>query len=462
MDLSSLLFFIFLLIFLVFYFLFPQKTRALPIIIGSCLFLITYDLGLLIFLAFYILINYFFVLSFSFLKHRLLRNLALFLSISVNLSVLASFKYLPFIQKNIAYLSSLVQLSLSLPNLIIPILPVGISFLTFKAISLLIDSYKNKTRDLNLGNFSAYLIFFPEFISGPIDRFSNFLESLRNQSTFSSNNFFSGTYRFLIGLFKKLIIANNLALLINPVYDNPLLFKNSSLLITTYIFSIQIFFDFSGYSDMAIGIGKMLGFSIPENFSQPYLSTSIKDFWQRWHITLSSWFKDYLYIPLGGNQKGQFRQILNLLIVFLITGFWHGASWNFIFWGFLHGLYRILSLLIPPISFIEKQKPKIKNLFKIFLTFNLVNFAWIFFRAKSLKNAFSFVKLIIKPKPTGDILNLPFLVTPFLLTLILCLLVYLSKQKQNTFLRILPSIFIIFSLLFFSPSEPQDFLYFKF
>lgn len=457
MELSSPLFFVFLLIFLALYYLFPKNLRTLPIIFASCFFLLSYDIGLLVFLALFILINYFFLLPLSYLRRAIFRRLTLFLSVFFNVCILASFKYIPFIQKNFSWLSSLVHLNLSYKAFTLPMLPIGISFLVFKMISLLIDSYKDKPHGLNLINFSAYLIFFPEFLSGPIDRFSNFSQSLKNQTIFLSNNFLNGAYRFLLGLFKKLIIANNLALLINPIYDHPSLFKSSSLLISTYLFSLQIFFDFSGYSDMAIGIGKMLGFSIPENFNQPYFANSIKEFWRRWHITLSSWFRDYLYIPLGGNRKGLTRQIINILIVFFVTGFWHGASWNFVFWGLIHGFYQILSL------FIEKLNLKIKNFINIFFTFNLVNFAWIFFRAKSLKQAISFIGYIFKFRPSSTSLNLIVICVPFILTLILYLLLYLSQtQRHPIIIKTTVSAFIILSLLFFSPSQPQDFLYFKF
>ncbi|MFA6250163.1 MAG: MBOAT family O-acyltransferase [Candidatus Shapirobacteria bacterium] len=463
MDITSLHYFVFLAIFVFVYYLAPPRLRLIPILLGSSLFIITQDVGLFLFLLFFISLNYLLLILLNHSQNPIYRRAFLFLSVSLNLLVLIFFKYLTFITDNLNRLFSGYHPSLSMSAVYQLVAPLGVSFFVFKMLSLIIDTYRTRQKSLTLALLFSYILFFPEFLSGPINRFQNFFGSLQSQSKFVITNFYPGVYRFLLGLFKKLIVANSFAALANPVFDNPASYSSFHLLIATYLFSFQIFFDFSGYSDMAIGVGKILGFTIPENFNSPYLSTSIKEFWRRWHITLSSWFRDYLYIPLGGNRHGLIRQIFNVLFVFLLTGFWHGASWNFIVWGIIHGVYQVAYMLLHPLAFITKINPRLKSVLGIFLTFHLVNFSWIFFRAKSLNQALSFTYHLVSPHLAIRYLDLTSLYEPLILLLVLYFLLITSKYKPNSsYVKVAIAGFVFLSILFNPTSEPQDFLYFKF
>ncbi|WP_027099720.1 MBOAT family O-acyltransferase [Clostridium paraputrificum] len=291
----------------------------------------------------------------------------LILGITLNILFLCFFKYFNF--KNIVF-------------------PLGISFITFQQISLLYDSYKRNVNDFSFLNYLFYITFFPKVISGPLVNYNSLTEEL-DKSSKSEVNYASiskGIFLFSIGLFKKVIIADTIALIVTNGFD---LSSNLNFLegwITALSYTLQIYFDFSGYSDMAIGIAALFNINLPMNFNTPYKSRSIKEFWQRWHIALGTFFTRYLYIPLGGNRKGQARTYLNLFIIFLISGIWHGTGLGFIIWGILHGIARVINQI-----FIDK-KIHVNKYLSIFITFNFVNIAWVFFRATDLKSAFKVLK----------------------------------------------------------------------
>lgn len=317
------------------------------------------------------------------------RKTGLALSIVFNLSLLFYFKYSSFIFNNLSNILEALNISNSFANTFNSVvLPIGISFYTFQTMSYTIDVYRGNVKATkNLINFATYVTLFPQLIAGPIVRYAQIENELKNRKT-SINLFADGVERFIIGLAKKMIIANNCAFIADAAFNIP---SNESSALIAWLgviaYSFQIYFDFSGYSDMAIGLGKMFGFNFPENFNYPYISKSIREFWRRWHITLSNWFKDYLYISLGGNRKGNTRTYLNLLIVFLLTGLWHGASWNFIIWGLFHGCFLVLERI--GFSRVLNRTPKyISHIY----TLLVIIFGWVFFRSNSFSEAINYIK----------------------------------------------------------------------
>jgi len=310
------------------------------------------------------------------------------MSLVANIGVLAVFKYYNFFVENIDGITSFLGVESSLPYLSI-ILPIGLSFHTFQAMSYTIEIYRgNFKAEKHFGIYALYVMFYPQLVAGPIERPQNILPQLRKKNDIDYDRVVSGLKMMLWGFFKKIVIADRLSVIVNHVYASPTDYDSVSLLFATYCFAFQIYCDFSGYSDIAIGAAKVMGYDLMENFKTPYISKSIKEFWERWHISLSSWFRDYLYIPLGGNRVVKWRWYYNLLIVFIISGFWHGASWTFVVWGSLHGLYLVIALLLSHCfkEYLE-TKSKLINWFKIIFTFHLVMFAWVFFRAKSISDA---------------------------------------------------------------------------
>lgn len=316
------------------------------------------------------------------------RKLGLYLSILFNLCLLFYFKYSHFIFSNTTSVLNHFGLPLEHANAFANvILPLGISFYTFQTMSYTIDVYRGHVKaNKNFINFATYVTLFPQLIAGPIVRYSHVESELKSRKT-SLPLFAEGVERFIIGLAKKMIIANNCAFLVDGIFNLPT--SESSALIAwlgVIAYSFQIYFDFSGYSDMAIGLGKMFGFNFPENFNYPYISKSIQEFWRRWHMTLSSWFKDYLYISLGGNRKGNIRTYINLFIVFFITGLWHGASWTFVIWGICHGLF----IVIEKLGF-NKILNKLGKGFSLFYAFFAVNITWPIFRSDTITQAYNYI-----------------------------------------------------------------------
>lgn len=325
------------------------------------------------------------------------RKIFLTLSLIANIGVLAIFKYYNFINENFTYLLHGFGLSNPIPYLSI-LLPIGLSFHTFQAMSYTIEVYRgNQKAERHFGIYSLYVMFYPQLVAGPIERPQNLLYQFREKYDFVYERVTSGLRLMAWGLFKKVVIADRLAIVVDTVYNNPHQFNSLSLIIATIFFTFQIFCDFSGYSDMAIGAARTMGFKLMTNFDNPYQSKSINEFWKRWHISLSTWFKDYLYITLGGNRVKIPKWYLNLFIVFLVSGLWHGANWTFVIWGALHGFYLVFALVtknfrekINKITYLDKLP-----ILSIFSTFVLVAFAWIFFRANDVKTALYIAKNIL-------------------------------------------------------------------
>ena len=315
------------------------------------------------------------------------RRLWLWISIINNLSLLFFFKYAGFFISN---LNGLLGLNLPQPENLMPfgleyLLPVGISFYTFQSMSYTIDFYRGEIeREKSFVRFATFVSFFPQLVAGPIERARNLLPQFLRAPKVTREDFADGLSLFVLGLFKKLALANYLALYVERVYGAPGDFGGGALALATFAFAWQIYFDFSGYTDMARGVARMMGFRLMLNFNNPYLAVSLGDFWSRWHISLSTWFRDYVYIPLGGNRRGVKRVYLNLLATFIISGLWHGAAWTFLVWGSLHGLGLVATRQLERSSWFRDRLPRFVKQIGVFL---FVCFAWVFFRAESMGDA---------------------------------------------------------------------------
>ncbi len=344
-------------------------------------------------LGFTIIVDYFVAIEIE-NKTGKERKILLICSLIANLGVLVVFKYYNFFIDNVGFLTSQLFITNPLPYLQI-LLPIGLSFHTFQAMSYNIEVYRGTQKaEKHFGVYSLYVMFYPQLVAGPIERPQNVLHQFHKKIDFSYENMVSGLRIMLWGFIKKLVVADRLSIYVDSVFNNPEFHNGTSIAIASFFFAIQIYCDFSGYSDIAIGSAKTMGIDLMINFKQPYFARSIKDFWGRWHISLSTWFRDYLYIPLGGSRVAEYRKHLNLLIVFVVSGVWHGASWTFVIWGALHGLYRVMGMVTEKtrkklISIVNLQNNRIVFCLETVFTVCLVTLTWIFFRANSLQDAFS-------------------------------------------------------------------------
>lgn len=321
------------------------------------------------------------------------KKLWVFLSLASNLAILFFYKYFSFFIENVNRLLDATGTQLLSPTFDV-ILPVGISFYTFQALSYTMDVYRGEIYvETSLVKYALFVSFFPQLVAGPIERSKNLLVQISRKRSFNYERVKNGLMLILWGLFLKLVIADRVAIVVNTVYNNYADYAGFELIVATVFFGIQIYCDFASYSTIAIGSAKVIGFQLMDNFRQPYFSRSISEFWHRWHISLSTWFRDYLYIPLGGNRKGTARKYLNIMIVFIVSGLWHGANWTFVIWGFLHGIFQVVGQVTKPFKEkvtdllgIDRERTSYK-LGQMLITFCLANFAWIFFRAPSVTAA---------------------------------------------------------------------------
>ena len=394
---NSIQFLFFFPVVMILYFIIPFKIRWILLLIASYYFYMCWKVDYIVLIIISTLIDYICSNQMAKLKFKKNRKKWLLISIFSNLGILFGFKYFNFFSENIQTLFNQYNIFYDIPFFNI-LLPVGISFYTFQTLSYSIDVYNGKTTaQKHLGVFAVYVSFFPQLVAGPIERSNHLLPQFFKEHKFSYDRVKSGLQKMLWGFFKKIVIADNLAILVDGVYNNLDSYSGITLIVATIFFTFQIYCDFSGYSDIAIGTARVMGFELRENFKRPYFSKSIQEFWQRWHITLSSWFKDYLYIPLGGNRVVKWKWYYNIIITFLLSGLWHGANWTFIIWGALHGIYLIFAITLnyPKKYFsqkIRKYSPKIDTTFDVIITFILVAFAWIFFRANNIDDAIYVVK----------------------------------------------------------------------
>lgn len=350
--------------------------------------------------------------------HREQRKALLVASLVVNIGFLCFFKYYNFLNDTLTEFLNLAGKNNPIPDLSI-ILPIGLSFHTFQAMSYTIEVYRGHQKaERHFGIYALYVMFYPQLVAGPIERPQNILHQFYKKIDFDYDRIVSGLRLMLWGLFKKVVIADRLSIYVDAVYNNAAHHSGITCAVATLFFAIQIYCDFSGYSSIAIGCARVLGIDLMENFRRPYLARSIKDFWGRWHISLSTWFRDYLYIPIGGSRVKVSRHIRNLLIVFMVSGLWHGANWTFVIWGALHGLYQTIELLLDRYVLknkkavqedgIGEQLPKPRKaarnlglLFRYLLTFCLVCIAWVFFRAATVQDAFMIMGNILTAAPGG-------------------------------------------------------------
>jgi alginate O-acetyltransferase complex protein AlgI len=376
------------------YFLIPHKYRWFLLLSASCFFYSFFKWEYIFILLFTIIIDYFAGIWIH-NSQGTKRKWALAISIIANVGVLALFKYYYFLIDNFNSIAFRLDGSHYDPIWKF-ILPIGLSFHTFQAMSYTIEVYRgNQKVERNFGIYALYVMFYPQLVAGPIERPQNVLHQFYEKHSFDYDRVKSGLRLMLWGMFKKVIIADNLSIFVNKIYDNPTQYQGLPLIIATLFFSMQIYCDFSGYSDIALGSARVMGFKLMKNFDRPYLSKNISEFWKRWHISLSTWFRDYLYIPLGGNRVSKSRLYFNLFFVFMISGLWHGASWNYVIWGALHGIYLVIGQITKNTQYkifsLLKNKTLI-NVLNAFITLILVVFAWIFFRATTLKDALYIIK----------------------------------------------------------------------
>lgn len=468
---SAIFLFLFLPITIIGYFLKKPKYRNFWLFIMSLVF---YAWGGLIYAILFIFSAYInFLFGIWMEKNRRRKKLILSLSIVWNLGILAYFKYSSFILLNLQAVIQIFIPSFKINIVSVP-LPIGISFFTFQIMTYVIDLYREEIKvQKKFINLGLYIMLFPQLIAGPIVRYIDIEKEINNRKV-DINLIDEGIKRFILGLGKKIFIANIMGTWADTVFNTPLEKINTPLAwLGIFGYTMQIFFDFSAYSDMAIGLGKIFGFHFLENFNYPYISRNIQEFWRRWHISLSQWFKDYLYIPLGGNRKGEIRTYINLLTVFFLTGLWHGASWNFIFWGIFHGLFLIIERLG-----LKKFLEKIPKILQHFYTMIIVIIGWVFFRSNSFIFALKYLKKLFIP-------NFIYMESFFVeletlkLFIALCAIVFstpivpklrnvllnnIFKNKfcYEIFRNFIYIIFFLLSVIFLAGSNFNPFIYFHF
>ena len=479
---NSLDFAVFLpLVFILYWFVAKKnlKLQNLLIVAASYLFYGWWDWRFLSLILFSTIIDYSVGLKLKTENNQSRRKALLWLSIIVNLGFLGFFKYYNFFLENFISAFSLFGTEIKANSLHI-ILPVGISFYTFQTLSYTIDIYKQKlepTKDFIA--FSAFVSFFPQLVAGPIERATQLLPQFYKERKFDYSKAIDGMRQILWGLFKKIVIADNCAEFANEIFNNSADMNGSTLFLGALFFTFQIYGDFSGYSDIAIGTSRLFGFNLMRNFAFPYFSRDIAEFWRRWHISLSTWFRDYLYIPLGGSRGGTWMKVRNTFIIFIVSGFWHGANWTFIVWGALNAIYFLPILLTnnnrKNLEIVAKGKylPTAKEFLLMLTTFGLTVFAWVFFRAENIGHAFNYLSEIL----SASLFELPrfsemktALVT-IILTVIFVLIEWIGREQEfaisnwgsikNRYLRHLFYYGIILAIVTFGGKE-QQFIYFQF
>ncbi|MDQ3803423.1 MAG: MBOAT family protein [Acidobacteriota bacterium] len=374
------------------YFLLPHRLRWAHLLVASCVFYMGFIPAYILILGFTIVVDYFAGILIEGAWGRR-RKAYLLMSIVANVGVLAVFKYYNFLNRAAADLAGLLGVGYAVPFLALA-LPIGLSFHTFQAMSYTIEVYRSRQRaERHFGIYSLYVMFYPQLVAGPIERPQNLLRQFYERHEFEYERVTNGLKLMLWGMFKKVVIADRLAVYVDAVYNAPQEWGGQTLAVATVFFAFQIYCDFSGYSDIAIGAAQVMGFRLMTNFNRPYHAQSVSEFWKRWHISLSTWFRDYLYLPLGGSRVPKRRWYFNLFFTFLVSGIWHGANWTFVAWGALNGSYLLCSiwtrgLRARLVKFVGLDaRPALHRAFKIVFTFGLTCYAWIFFRANSIADA---------------------------------------------------------------------------
>ena len=382
------------------YFLLPKKMKWPMLLLASYFFYGCYQFDLLPLIVATTLVSWIASHIVYRSKSKALRRICLTVTLLVCFGVLFFYKYFDFLSGSV---TGLIEYFGGTPEpfMLNLVLPVGISFYTFQTLSYVIDVYRGDVEpEKNPFFYALFVSFFPQLVAGPIERPGNLIPQLKEAHKWSGDNFVKGSKHMLVGFFKKICVADMISIYVNAIYNNASEASALGIVIASMLFAVQIYCDFSGYTDIAIGCARIMGIRLMKNFNHPYVATSIKEFWSRWHISLSTWFKDYLYIPLGGNRCAKWRHLMNLFIVFLVSGLWHGAAWTFVIWGALHGVYQIFGTLTwkSRNKLLSKVKLSERNFlvvgFRRLVTFALVCFAWIFFRANSISDAFTLLSTL--------------------------------------------------------------------
>lgn len=462
MIFASLDFLVFLLLVLFLYRLLPFRGQNLMLLAASLLFYGWWDwryLGLLLLSA----------LTDATASARIgatedpgRRRAWLLVSLCVNLGVLGLFKYLDFFVRSAGDLLGLFGLHPSLPLLHL-VLPVGLSFFTFQSMAYTIDVYRRRTEVVSTFDHLRFVAFFPVLLAGPIERHEHLLEQLRRPRRVTAEHVYRGVILILWGLFKKVVVADNLAPYVDAVYGNLAAHSGASVALATYLFAFQIYCDFSGYSDMAVGIARLMGVELVFNFQAPYLARDIQEFWRRWHVSLSTWLRDYVFLPLGGAFQPGAREVRNILLLFLACGLWHGASWTYVTWGALHGIYLLIWRLR------GKRPPRrgIARWLAIVVTFHQVLFAWLFFRAGTLANAGEALRALGRP---GPVFRDPLLANA-LFPLLLLAVIEIAKDplqldewllRRRTWVTLALGLLVVFLIVMFGAQAGLSFIYFKY
>jgi alginate O-acetyltransferase complex protein AlgI len=476
---NSISFAIFLpIVFLLFWFITNKNLRFqnILLLISSYYFYACWDPRFLFLLCFSTVLDYYTGIKISKSTNRATKRFWFWLSISINLGFLVFFKYYNFFAESFADLLSGFGLKIN-PWTLEIILPVGISFYTFHGLSYVIDIYKGKIKaEKNFIDYSVFVSFFPLLVAGPIERATHLLPQIKENRTFDYTKAVDGLRQILWGLFKKIVIADQCGDYARIIFNDYHNYSGSTLFVGSLFFAFQIYGDFSGYSDIALGTARLFGIELLRNFAFPYFSRDIAEFWRRWHISLSTWFRDYLYIPLGGSKGGVWMKIRNTFIIFLVSGFWHGANWTFIVWGALNALYIMPSIIFNTnrnnLNIVAQGKnlPSIKEIISIGITFTLTVFAWIFFRADTLTDAIQIISQIFSPSlfsvPTFRPTNLLVLIVVFLV------IEWVGREEQfaiaklglkwRTPVRYLMYLTIVILIFWYADTKEQQFIYFQF
>lgn len=471
------------------YFLMPQRIKYLWLLLASYYFYMSWNAEYALLILTSTAVTFLSGILIDRAKTEKARKRSVAASFVINILILFYFKYFYFAVDNINAVRTALKLTKITPGFDV-ILPVGISFYTFQALSYTVDVYRGDVKpEKNFFRYALFVSFFPQLVAGPIERSKNLLRQINEEHHFDYLRVRKGLLTMLWGYFLKLVIADRAAIMVNTVYDDIAAFSGAQIALATVLFAIQIYCDFASYSTIAIGAAEVMGFKLMQNFRRPYFAVSVADFWRRWHISLSSWFRDYLYIPLGGNRRGTFRKYLNLMIVFLVSGLWHGASWHFVAWGAIHGLYQVIGGVTESVrgrirSFFKADKNWAGLLIRRVIVFFEVCFAWIFFRSGDIKEAFAAVKGIFTDFDTAsigfdkisklgvDAANANLLVAAVLILLTVSTLAergklsFESVEKANLAVRWTAYLLLIFTVLIFGIYGPvyeaSRFIYFQF
>ncbi len=475
---NSFSFLLFLPIVFILYWWVNRKSLPLQnalLLLASYFFYACWDWRFLFLLLFSTALDYFSGIKMAEAKSNSIKKFWFWLSIIINIGFLGVFKYYNFFADSFSEALSGFGIQTNFWTLQL-ILPVGISFYTFHGLSYVIDIYKERIEpERNLITYSLFVSYFPLLVAGPIERATHLLPQIKKQRFFNNEKAVDGLHQIIWGLFKKIVIADNCALYANDIFDHYDSMNSLSLFLGAIYFSFQIYGDFSGYSDIALGTSKLFGIDLLRNFNYPYFSRDIAEFWRRWHISLSSWFRDYLYIPLGGSQGGMMIKIRNTFIIFLVSGFWHGANWTFMVWGALHAAFFLPLLIMKKnrnnIDIVAKGKhvPTVKEFFNMVLTFCLTALAWVFFRAKTVSDACSYIKSMFSFNFEGGIQFLDFerySVELFFLLSLFVLFEWKSREQEHPirgkWMKLKAFVVVLLILVLGVFSSPADFIYFQF